>query len=64
MGYYISVGGKTSDRKALMVYTWVVMTAAWNICGAASDLVVVCMTVSRSESGTYFISLFSPSHFL
>ena len=47
LGYYLSVGGRLSGDRALIAYVWVYLTPLWNTFGTASDLIVVCMTISR-----------------
>ncbi len=46
-GYYLSVGGRDSPSRALIVYVWNCLTPLWNISAAASDVIIVCMTTSR-----------------
>lgn len=47
LGYFITKDGITSSSYALIFYVWVCLTPLWNTFGSGSDLVVVCMTISR-----------------
>ena len=47
LGYYLTDDARVSTSHALVTWVWVYLTPIWNVCGSASDLIVVCMTVAR-----------------
>ena len=47
LGYYLTNDARVSTSKSLVTWIWVYLTPIWNICGSASDLIVVCMTAAR-----------------
>ena len=47
MGYMLTETPRETKSKALIAYLWIFLYPTWHALGSVSDLIIVCMTLSR-----------------